>query len=163
MEFTQIFPVWVNEHIGHHLPKIIKSCMSASALNIFFETLQDDTAQFSVPIRVTNHAFITWIFFTPLWRTIKNSGRAESGWGDRLWKITTKSKRNKNFKMPSFCAVFNYWNLADKVKDKSNYRFRSIVKNNGKEGLKLSKVKDLTETKLERPRTRIKIMLFASP
>ena len=50
MEFTQIFPVWVNEHIGHHLPKIIKSCMSASALNIFFETLQDDTAQFSVPI-----------------------------------------------------------------------------------------------------------------
>ena len=32
----------------------------------------------SSPFRfhVTNHAFITWTFFTPLWRTIKNSGRA---------------------------------------------------------------------------------------
>ena len=65
--------------------------------------------------------------------------------------------------MPSFCAVFNCWNLADKVKDKSNYRFRSIVKNNGKEGLKLSKVKDLTDIELERTRIRIKIMLSASP
>ena len=55
---------------------------------------------------------------------------------------------------------------------KSNYRFPSIVKNNGKKGLKLSKVrtekwltqifrKDLTERKLERAR-RI-IMLSASP
>ena len=56
--------------------------------------------------------------------------------------------------------------------DKSHYRFPSIVKNNGKEDLKLSKVRrekwlvqifrrDLTERKLER--TRIKIMLSASP
>ena len=62
--------------------------------------------------------------------------------------------------MPSFCAVFNCSNRADREKAKSNYRFPSIVKNNGKEGLKLSKVrkekwlpqilrKDLTERKLE--------------
>ena len=58
--------------------------------------------------------------------------------------------------MLSFCAVFNSWNCADKEKDKSNYRFPSIVKNNSKEGLILSKVKDLTETDLERTRARIK-------
>ena len=46
-------------------------------------------------------------FFTPLWRTIKNSSRAESGREDRLEKIITKRKRNKNAKMPHFCAVFN--------------------------------------------------------
>ena len=42
--------------------------------------------------------------------------------------------------MPSFCAVFNCSNGADRKKDKSIHRFPSIVKNNGKEGLKLSKV-----------------------
>ena len=42
--------------------------------------------------------------------------------------------------MPSFCA-FNYSNCADKEKDKSNYRFSSIVKNNSKKGLKLLKVR----------------------
>ena len=59
-------------------------------------------------------------------------------------------------------AVFNSSNRADREKDKSNYRFPSIVKNygKGKEGLKLSKVriekwlaqifkKDLIERKLE--------------
>ena len=87
--------------------------------------------------------------------------------------MITKLKRNKNFKMPGFCAVFNCPNRADREKVKSNYRFSSIVKNNGKEELKLSKVrrekwlaqisrKDLTERKLERTRTRIKIMLSAS-
>ena len=75
--------------------------------------------------------------------------------------------------MPSFCAVFNCSNCADREKDKSNYRFSSIVKNNNKESLKLSKMrrgkwlaqifrKDLTERKLERTRTRIKIMLSVS-
>ena len=76
--------------------------------------------------------------------------------------------------MPSFCAVFNCSNRADREKDKSNYRFPSIVKNNGKEGLKLSKVvrrqkwlaqtfrKVLTERKLARTRSRIKIMISAS-
>ena len=74
--------------------------------------------------------------------------------------------------MQSFCAVFNCSNRADREKNKSNYRFPSIVKNNGKEGLKLSKVrrekwlaqtfrKDLTEEKLVR--TRMKIMLSVSP
>ena len=38
--------------------------------------------------------------------------------------------------MPSFCAV-NYSNCANREKDKSNYRFPSIVKNNCKKGLKL--------------------------
>ena len=50
-------------------------------------------------------------------------------------------KKNKNLKMPSFCAVFNCSNGADRKKDKSIHRFPSIVKNNGKEGLKLSKVR----------------------
>ena len=66
--------------------------------------------------------------------------------------------------MLSFCALFDCRNCADKEKDKSNYRFPSIVKNNDKEGLKPSKViNNLTETELERTRTRMKIMLFASP
>ena len=43
--------------------------------------------------------------------------------------------------MQSFCAVFNCSNRADREKNKSNYRFQSIVKNNGKEGLELSKVR----------------------
>ena len=68
--------------------------------------------------------------------------------------------------------MINCSNRADREKDKSNYRFSPIVKNNGKEGLKLPKVrrekwlaqifrKDLTDRKLER--TRMKIMLSASP
>ena len=76
--------------------------------------------------------------------------------------------------MPGFCAVFNCSNRADREKDKSIHRFPSIVKNNGKKGLKLSKSekgkslaqffrKYLTERKLERTRTRIKIVLYASP
>ena len=40
--------------------------------------------------------------------------------------------------MPGFCAVFNCSNRAGREKDKSIY---SIVKNNGKESLKLSKVR----------------------
>ena len=69
----------------------------------------------------------------------------------------------QNFKMLSFCAVFNYSNRADREKDKSSYRFPSFVKNNGEEGLKLQKSrrekwlaqmsrKDLTERKLENTR-----------
>ena len=76
--------------------------------------------------------------------------------------------------MPSFCAVFNCSYRADSEKDKSNYRFPTVLKNNGKEGLKLSKVRrekwlvqifreNLTERTLERTRVRIKIMLSASP
>ena len=42
---------------------------------------------FSVPIHVTNHAFLTWMFFTPLWRAIEKTNR-------RKW--------NKNLKIPSF-------------------------------------------------------------
>ena len=76
--------------------------------------------------------------------------------------------------MPRYCAIFNCSNCADREKDKSNYRFPSIVKNNGKETLKLIKVrrqewlvqifrKVLTERKLGKTRSRIKIMLSASP
>ena len=65
--------------------------------------------------------------------------------------------------MASFCAVFNCSNRADREEGKSNYRFPSILKDNGKGGLKLSKVrkekwlaqifkKDLTERKLKRTR-----------
>ena len=77
--------------------------------------------------------------------------------------MITKWKRNENLKIASFCAVFNCSNHADREEGKSNYRFPSIVKNNGKGGLKLSKVrrekwlaqifrKNLTERKLERTR-----------
>ena len=78
-------------------------------------------------------------FFTPLWRTIKISGRAGSGREDRLEKIIKKRKRNKNLKMPSFCAVSNCSNRADRQKDKCNYRFPQNVKNNDKEGLNFRK------------------------
>ena len=68
--------------------------------------------------------------------------------------------------MPRFCAVLNFSNHANRDKDKSNYHFPSIVKNNFGEGQKPLKVrtkkwlaqiykKNLTEIKLER--TRIKI------
>ena len=50
-------------------------------------------------------------------------------------------QEHKNLKMLSFCAVFNYSNCADREKGKSNYCFPSFVKNDGKGGLKLSKVK----------------------
>ena len=66
--------------------------------------------------RATNHAFLTWMFFTPLWRTIKNSGQAGSGREDRLEKIITKWKRNKNLKMRSFCAIFDCSNRAHRKK-----------------------------------------------
>ena len=76
--------------------------------------------------------------------------------------------------MPGFCEVFNCSNRADREKDKSIHRFPSIAKKIGKKGLKLSKVrrekwsaqifrKYLTERKLERTRTRIKIVLYAYP
>ena len=72
--------------------------------------------------------------------------------------------------MPSFCAV-DYSNCTDREKDKSNYCFPSIVKINSEKGLKLSKVrrekwlaqifrKDL---RIKRTRTRIEIILSASP
>ena len=41
--------------------------------------------------------------------------------------------------MPSFCAVLRYSNCVDREKDRSYYCLLSIVKNNGKEGIKLSK------------------------
>ena len=43
--------------------------------------------------------------------------------------------------MQSFCAVPKCSNRADREKNKSDYRFPSIVKNKGKEGLELSKVR----------------------
>ena len=51
--------------------------------------------------------------------------------------------------MLRFCAVFNCSNRADKEKDKSNYCFSSIVKNNGKEGLKLSKVRKMVTSNFQ--------------
>ena len=73
--------------------------------------------------------------------------------------------------MPSL-VLFNSLNRADREKETSNNCFPSIVKNNGKGGLKLSKVrgekwlaqtfrKDLAEKKVER--TRMKILLSSSP
>ena len=53
---------------------------------------------------VTNHAFLTWMFFSSLWRTIKNSTRAGSGREDRLILITTnnKVKRKLEFENAKF-------------------------------------------------------------
>ena len=73
--------------------------------------------------------------------------------------------------MPKFCAVLNCSNRVDREKDKSYYRFLSIVKNNDKKSLKHSKVRrerwlaqffreGLTERMLER--ARIKRMLSVS-
>ena len=42
--------------------------------------------------------------------------------------------------MSSFCAVI-YSNCADREKDKLNYRFPSIVRNNRKKALKIWKVR----------------------
>ena len=50
-------------------------------------------------------------------------------------------KKKKEFENGKFLAVFNGSNRADGQKYKSNYRFPSVVKNNGKEDLKLSKVR----------------------
>ena len=72
-------------------------------------------------------------------------------------------KKKQEVENGKFLAVFNCSNRADSEKDKSNCSFPLIVKNNGKEGLKLSMVrrekslaklfrKDLTERKLERTR-----------
>ena len=58
-----------------------------------------------------------------------------SGQEDRLEKLITKWKRNKNLKMLSFCAVCNCSNCADRGKDKS-YRLPQYVKNSGKEGFR---------------------------
>ena len=73
--------------------------------------------------------------------------------------------------MQGFCAVFNWSNRPDREKNKCNYRFPSIVKNNGKRRLetfksekkKMSQIfrKTLTERKLER--SRMKIMLENFP
>ena len=43
--------------------------------------------------------------------------------------------------MLSFCPVFNSSYRADREKDKSSYPFPSIVKNDDKKGLKLSKAR----------------------
>ena len=41
--------------------------------------------------------------------------------------------------MPRFCAVLNCSNRVDREKDKSNYRFPSIVKNNDKKAWNIPK------------------------
>ena len=61
--------------------------------------------------------------------------------------------------MVNVCAIFNCVNRASRKKEKSYFRFRGIVLNNGEEGLILSKKRrdkwlvwisreDLTEDKL---------------
>lgn len=52
-----------------------------------------------------------------------------------------KVKRKLEFKMPSFCAVLRYSNCVDREKDRSYYCLPSIVKNNGEEDIKLSKLR----------------------
>ena len=45
---------------------------------------------------------------------LRSGGQAGSGRKDRPEKIIKKRKKNKHFKMPSFCAVFNSSNRADR-------------------------------------------------
>ena len=61
----------------------------------------------------------------------------------RRWTVKddNKVKKKQEFENGKFLAVFNCSNSADREKDKSNYRFPSIVKNHGKVDLKLSKVR----------------------
>ena len=51
------------------------------------------------------------------------------------------NEKEMTLKKQFFREVFNCSNRADREKNKSNYRFPSIVQNNGKEGLTLSKVR----------------------
>ena len=93
------------------------------------------------------------MFFLPHYGgQLKTTVEQEAGEKLDCKKIITKWKINKNFKMPSCCAVFNCSNRADRKKDKSNYPFPPIFKNNGKESLKLSKVRfwyDENKTRIE--------------
>ena len=52
-----------------------------------------------------------------------------------------ENNKKKNLKMLSFCPVFNSSYRADREKDKPSYPFPSIVKNDDKKGLKLSKAR----------------------
>ena len=52
--------------------------------------------------RVTNHAFLAWILFCAIMEDNEKSGRAGSGWENRLQKMIKKWKRNKNLKMARF-------------------------------------------------------------
>ena len=105
---------------------------------------------------ITNCTFLTWMFFTSLWRTIKNSSWAGSRWEDKLQMIITKWKRNKNLKLPSFCSVFKCSNHADREKD------LTLLKVRREKGLTQIFRKYVTDRKLERTKTRIKLFL-ASP
>ena len=78
--------------------------------------------------------------FTPLWRTIKNSGPAGSRWEDNCRRCQQSEKEIRIWKRQVF-EEFNCSNCADKEKDKSNYRLPSIFKNNGKKYLKLYEVR----------------------
>ena len=73
--------------------------------------------------------------------------------------------------MPNFFVIFNCSNRVNREKNKSNYCFFSNVKNSGKEGLKLLKVrrekwiaqivrKDLTKRKVERTGMKITLHWF---
>ena len=50
-------------------------------------------------------------------------------------------KKEQEFENDKFLTVFNCSNRDGREKEKSNYRFPSVVKNNAKVGLKLSKVR----------------------
>ena len=56
-------------------------------------------------------------------------------------KDDKKVKKKWELEYGQFLTVFNYSSRADREKDKSDYHFSSIVKNNDKEGSRLSKVR----------------------
>ena len=80
---------------------------------------------------ITDHTFLTWMFFSPFWRTIINSMKKKQKW-------------NKNLKMPSFRQYLTVQIVLTESERKTSLitiHFPLIAKNNRKEGLKLSKVK----------------------
>ena len=81
------------------------------------------------------------MLFTPLSRTIKNSGREESGREDTLWNAIRKWKRTINLKKPGFCEVFNCSNRAGRKKEEAITHFPSIVKNKSLKAIESEKGK----------------------
>ena len=103
-------------------------------------------------MHVTNQAFLTWMFFSIIMEDNWKRGRAGS------WREVNNKGKGK---------LESVSNLAEREKDKSYCRIPSVVKNNGKEGMKISKLrrekllaqicrKDLTEGKLEKNKNKNK-------
>ena len=81
------------------------------------------------------------MFFTSLWRTIKNSDQAGSGREDRK-KDDNKVKKKNEFKNRKFLrSILRSIQIMQTERKTTLITVPSAVKDNGKKGLKLSKVR----------------------